>query len=93
MAQLSIGEAIGAFLKSERWTSRIYTIRIKSEWEQIMGKTIARYTKDVKLSEGVLTVFTEVAALKQELQFGKPQIIANVNAYFKDNVVKDVKIQ
>ena len=92
MAMSSIGDSLNSFLKSARWQTKINEIRIKTEWEKIMGATIARYTREVKLKDGVLIVSTDVAPLKQELQFGKEQIIKNVNEYFKDKVVRDVVI-
>jgi predicted nucleic acid-binding Zn ribbon protein len=92
MAMISIGDSLNSFLKSARWQTKINEIRIKTEWEKIMGATIARYTREVKLKDGVLIISTDVAPLKQELQFGKDQIIKNVNEYFKDIVVKEVVI-
>ncbi len=93
MATISIGDALSSFLKSARWQNKINEIRIQREWEKIMGATIARYTRDVQLREGTLIITTDVAPLKQELQFGKQQIINNVNDYFKDTVVKDVVVK
>lgn len=93
MAAISIGDALSNFLKSARWQTRIHEIRLQREWEKIMGKTIARYTKDVRLKEGVLIISTDVGPLKQELQFGKQQIINNINEYFKETLVKDVMIR
>jgi len=93
MAMLSIGDSLNSFLKSAKWQTRINEIRIRNEWSKIMGATIARYTRDVKLKDGVLLIATDVAPLKQELQFGKEQIIQNVNDYFKDKVVKEVVIR
>lgn len=93
MAMISIGDSLNSFLKSAKWQNKINEIRIKTEWEQIMGATIARYTREVKLKDGILIIATDVAPLKQELQFGKEQIIKNVNEYFKDKVVKEVVIK
>lgn len=93
MASISIGDALGNFLKSARWTNKIHEIRIQREWEKIMGATIAKYTRDVKLKDGILIISTDVAPLKQELQFGKEQIIKNVNEYFKETVIKEVVIR
>ena len=93
MAMISIGDSLNSFLKSARWQTKINEIRIKTEWEKIMGATIARYTREVKLKDGILIISTDVAPLKQELQFGKEQIIKNVNDYFKDKVVNEVVIK
>ena len=93
MATISIGDALSNFLKSARWQNKINEIRVQREWEKIMGATIAKYTRDVQLRDGTLIITTDVAPLKQELQFGKQQIINNVNDYFKDTVVKDVVVK
>jgi len=93
MGMMSIGDSLNSFLKSAKWQTKINEIRIKAEWEKIMGATIARYTREVTLKDGTLIIATDVAPLKQELQFGKEQIVRNVNEYFKDNVVKEVVIK
>lgn len=93
MASIRIGDALSSFLKSARWQDKIYEIRLQNEWERIMGKTIARYTQEVKLKEGVLIIATQVAPLKQELQMGKQNIMANINEYFNDKVVKEIIIR
>jgi predicted nucleic acid-binding Zn ribbon protein len=93
MASISIGDALSSFLKSARWQTKIHEIRLQREWGKIMGATIAKYTRDVKLKDGVLIIYTDVAPLKQELQFGKEQIINNINEYFAEKVVKEVLIK
>lgn len=90
---MSVGDALSSFLKSARWQNKINEIRIQREWDKIMGATIAKYTREVHLKDGTLVITTDVAPLKQELQFGKQQIINNVNDYFKDTVVKDVVVR
>lgn len=93
MASISVGDALNGFLKSARWKARIDEIRLKGEWEKIMGNTIAKYTRDISLKEGILYISSDVAPLKQELQFGKAQIIANINEHFKEQIVKEVVIR
>jgi predicted nucleic acid-binding Zn ribbon protein len=93
MASLSIGDALSGFLKSAHWQTRINEIRIRTEWEKIMGATIAKYTREVKLKDGVLVISTDIGPLKQELQYGRQQIVQNVNEYFKDKVVTEVVIR
>ena len=93
MATISIGDALSSFLKGARWQNKINEIRVQREWPKIMGATIAKYTRDVQLKESTLIITTDVAPLKQELQFGKQQIINNINDYFKDTIVKEVIIK
>ena len=44
MAEISIGDAIKAFLKKSRLKTGIQALQIEQVWETIMGKTIAKYT-------------------------------------------------
>lgn len=93
MAFQSIGDSIQAFLKSAKWQNRINEIRLKECWEEIMGKTIAKYTRDVYLKETTLYISTDIAPLKQELQNSKDQIKKNINDFFKMTVVTNVIIR
>lgn len=93
MAFTSIGDALQDFLKNAKWQSRIDEIRLKEKWEEIMGKTIAKYTRAIQLRNGILYIGTDVASLKQELQLGKAQIIKNINDYFKTEMIKSVVVR
>lgn len=88
-----IGESLLRFLKSARWKSRLDEIRIRESWEEIVGKTIARYTTHLTFSNGQLVIYTNVAPLKQELKMAQDLIVQNVNQYFKEHMVKSIAIK
>ncbi|MCW3122103.1 MAG: hypothetical protein JWQ38_1595, partial [Flavipsychrobacter sp.] len=56
-------------------------------------KTIAKYTRNINLYGKVLTIYTDVAPLKQELLLGKEQLAIRINEYFKDKVVTEIVIK
>jgi predicted nucleic acid-binding Zn ribbon protein len=62
-------------------------------WEQIMGKTIAKYTEKIQLVNHTLFINTSVAPLKNELLFQKDKIIERVNEALGEKIVKDVVIK
>lgn len=93
MGSYSIGEAISLLLEKSKWKHKVNELRMQQEWEQITGKTIARYTRNIALYNDVLTVYTDVAALKQELYFGKQQLIERINEYFQERVVGDIIVK
>lgn len=68
-------------------------VRIQDNWEQLMGKTIARYTQSIQLIDNKLIVTTTVAPLKQELTYSKDKIIKLVNEMLGENIVKEVMIR
>jgi predicted nucleic acid-binding Zn ribbon protein len=89
----SIGEAINLLLDKSKWKHKVSELRLQQEWEEIVGKTISKYTRNVVLSGETLTIYTDVAALKQELYFGKQQLIVRINEYFKERVVGDIVVK
>jgi hypothetical protein len=93
MAQMHIGDALKDFLNKSNLKSGLRAVQIESVWEEIMGKTIARYTDKIQLIRNTLYVYTSVAALKHELIFLKPKIIQRVNEALKEDVITDVVVK
>lgn len=93
MGQYSIGEAINLLFEKSRWKPKVNELRMRQEWEEIVGKTIAKYTRSISLYDRVLTIYTDVAALKQELLLGKEQLVTRINEYFEERVVEEIVIK
>ena len=92
MAQFSMEEALQNFLKNSKLKGGIHAVRIEEVWEEIMGKTIATYTSQIKIIKGTLFISTQVAPLKQELMYQKDLIIARVNEALGEEVIQEVVI-
>ncbi len=93
MGQYSIGEALQLLMAKSGWKPKVTEMRIRDEWEQIVGKTIAKYTRDLKVYNGTLTIFTDVAPLKQELNMSKQQLIENINQYLEETAITEIIIK
>jgi predicted nucleic acid-binding Zn ribbon protein len=93
MGQYKIGDAIKQFLNQSRLKGDIQAMQIDEVWEKVMGKTIARYTDNLKVINKTLFITTHVAPLKQELLYQKEKIKLRVNEALGDKVIEDVVIQ
>lgn len=93
MGQYSIGDAIKLLMEKSGWAPKVNELRMRQEWEEITGKTISKYTRNISLNGTVLTIYSDVAALKQELYFGKQQLITTINEYFQEKVVTDIIVK
>ncbi|ULQ53978.1 DUF721 domain-containing protein [Flavihumibacter fluvii] len=93
MGEYSLGEAIQQFLKKSRLKGSVQALQITEVWEQIMGKTVAKYTESIKIYGDKLYVTTTMAPLKQELLFQKEKIVERVNEALGEKVIKEVVIQ
>lgn len=90
--ELSLGEAIRLFLSKSKFKGNLQALQIQQVWEELMGKTIARYTDKIEISNRTLFISTTAAPLKQELLYQKTQIIARVNEALGEPVITEVVI-
>lgn len=93
MGEYSINEAMQEFLKSSRIKGGIQALQIEDVWEEIMGKTIARYTDKLQIIGDKLIITTNVAPLKNELKYQKEKIKQRVNEALGQKIVGEVIVQ
>jgi hypothetical protein len=93
MGQYSLGDALKSFLEKSRLKGSIQALQIEDIWEQLMGKTIAKYTEKIQIHGNILYISTTMAPLKQELLYQKDKIKQRVNEALGENVIKDVVIK
>ncbi len=92
MSEFHIGDAIKGFLHKSHLRNGIRAVQIEEIWEQLMGKTIAKYTDKIQIINQKLFIYTAVGPLKNELLYQKQQIIDRVNEAFGEKVISEVII-
>ncbi|RYG29735.1 MAG: DUF721 domain-containing protein [Chitinophagaceae bacterium] len=90
MGEMSLKDALGEFLNNSKMKSGLQAVQLESVWEEIMGKTIARYTDKLQILQTTLYISTTVAPLKNELIYQKENIIRRVNEALGSKVISDV---
>jgi hypothetical protein len=93
MAQMHIGDALRDFINKSKLKSGLRAVQVETIWEEIMGKTIARYTDKIQIINSTLYIYTSVAPLKQELIYQKPKIIERLNEAFQEKIITEVIIK
>jgi predicted nucleic acid-binding Zn ribbon protein len=93
MGEYSLGDALKYFIKHSRFKGPVQALQIEEVWEQLMGKTIAKYTDKIAIQGNTLYIHTSMAPLKQELLFQKDKIIQRVNEALGEKTVNDVVIK
>jgi predicted nucleic acid-binding Zn ribbon protein len=81
------------FLQQSRLKGAVLAMQITEVWENIMGKTIARYTDSIEIHGTTLYIRTSVAPLKQELLYKKDKIKERVNEALGENIIREVVIR
>lgn len=90
---MHIGEALHQFLNKSKLKTGLRTVQIENAWEEIMGKTIAKYTDKIEIINNTLFIYTNVGPLRQELLYQKEIIIERVNEAMKEKVINRVIIK
>ncbi len=93
MSEFHIGDAMKGFLRKSPLRNGIRAVQIEEIWEQLMGKTIAKYTDKIQIINQKLFIHTAVGPLKNELLYQKQQIIDRVNEAFGEKIISEVIIQ
>ena len=93
MGEYSLGDALRSFLNKSRLKGQVQALQIEDAWEQIMGKTIAKYTDKIQIQGNTLFITTNVAPLRQELLYQKEMIIQRVNEALGEKIIKEVVIK
>lgn len=93
MGEHSIGDALRKFLHQSQLKGSIQALQIEEVWEQIMGKTVARYTDKISIHGNTLYIDTAIAPLRQELLYQKDAIVRRVNEALGEAVIREVVIR
>ena len=93
MGEISIQQAMQQFLKNSRLKQGIQSVQVEELWEQVMGKTIAKYTEKLEIKGNTLFITSQVAPLKNELLYQKEKIIERINEAMGEKLIKEVVIK
>ena len=88
----TLGEAIQHFINAMGLRPKMIEAEIIANWEEIVGKIIAKHTLDLSLNRKKLTLRFDNAALKQEVSYSKSKIIDNINERFGREIINQVVI-
>jgi predicted nucleic acid-binding Zn ribbon protein len=87
---MSLGEAIKAYLKAMGLDKKLKENALISSWEEVMGKTVAKVTKSITLQNQVLYVQLNSSVARHQLQMMKSGIIDALNKKAGEQMVKDI---
>ena len=80
-------------VETYRLKARLNQTKIQAIWESLMGQSIAKYTKDIKIRKNKLYLTIESAPLRQELSYGKEKIAKMINQELGEDFIKEVVIR
>jgi hypothetical protein len=75
-------------LKSYQLSEKVQMADLVNNWELLFGKTMAKYSTPLFLSNGELKIKVDQAPLKSQIHYNSEKVMAIINEHFKTTVVK-----
>lgn len=85
-----MGDLVGRFLKKRGLTARVEAASVVPEWPGLVGPQIARFTRPLRVSDGVLIVAVTSSAWMMELNLMKADLMRRINAGKREGRIKQV---
>ncbi len=85
-----IGLLVKRYLRQESLESPLNERRLINAWPQVLGPTIASYTRDLFIRNQVLYVHLTSAALRQELMMSRDLLVRNLNRHVGAQVITNI---
>ena len=86
----SLGEIIQDYLRESGWQQKLDEIKIITEWDKVLGPTLAKYTDEVFIKNKQLHIRLKSATLRQELSYQKSELVQQLNNSVGKEVITDV---
>jgi predicted nucleic acid-binding Zn ribbon protein len=88
--QHTIKDAIEQLLKVYRLDDKLAESRLVAAWEDVMGKMIAKHTKEIVIRQQQLIVTLDSSALRNELALAKTKIVKMMNDTVGRTIITEI---
>jgi predicted nucleic acid-binding Zn ribbon protein len=76
---LNISEIINSLLKQQGLEDKLYENRLMNSWEELLGRSIARATRNMYISNRVLFVQISSSVVKHEVMMIRDELVNRLN--------------
>ena len=86
----SLGEVMKEFIKANRIERKLKEVDVVQSWENLLGKTIASYTRNIYIRKKILFVEISSSVVKNELFMMREEIKRKINEKEGEEIVKTI---
>ena len=86
----SLAEALRDYISEMRMERKLKEVDVVQSWESLLGKTIARYTRNIYLSKGILFVEITSPVVKNELMMMREEIRQRLNKQANEEMITKI---
>ena len=84
-----IRDILNEFLQENKLDSRFKERNLVESWEEMMGKTISRATKNIYIKDRKLFVVISSSIIRNELFMLKQEIVKKLNQRVGEDIITD----
>jgi len=86
----SLSDILREYLRETKIEQKLKEVDMVGSWENILGKTIARYTRKIYFSKGILYVEITSSVVKNELVMMREEIRRKLNEQAGEEMVEKI---
>ncbi|HOV12594.1 MAG TPA: DUF721 domain-containing protein [Bacteroidales bacterium] len=86
-------EVIRQFVEYYRLGKKLNEAALIENWEEIVGKMIAKHTTNLHVDKGVLYVTLDSSVVRNELNMIKSEILNRLNSYFNKPFIDKIVLK
>lgn len=87
----SLGDILRATIEECRMAGRLDELKACDVWSRIVGERIAAITGRPKVRDGIMTVASPNASLRQELMMRRGSLIRIINSELGKRVITEIR--
>ncbi len=89
----SLGQVVNEFISENRIGTKLKEVSLALQWEELLGKTINRYTKNIYIEKGTLYIEITSAVVKSELFMMREDIIRRMNERAGEILIRKIQFK
>ena len=86
----SLGDIMKEYIKDTRIEQKLKEVDVVQSWENLLGKTIASYTRNIYIRKKILFVEISSSVVKNELFMMREEIKRKINEKEDEEIVKTI---
>jgi len=88
--EFTLKQAIEALIDQYKIKEKLSETVVINDWEKIVGKMIARHTKNMYIKKRILFVELDNAALRNELSYAKTKLVVAINKSLNSEAIDEI---
>jgi len=86
----SLSDVLKEYIKSNHIERKLKEVDVVQSWENLLGKTIAKYTRNIYIRNKVLYVEISSSVVKNELFMMREEICRKINENAGEEIVRQM---